>query len=1517
MYKHFSMIILTMVFATCLFAGNDNLRVGEEKDIGNKTSDLSTDLTDIENAKLNLSDEKSLINAIITVIPGSIAGTVTGQASSPIESVYVFVNKTAIFDYTNSDGEYSLEGVNVGEHDIYFLRDNYQDTCLTDVVVESGEVTTSNLVLRDEPQGQAMVWYGNVEGSTIEVSLNQRFDVLTYIQTLPDIYLGNIFLNLGAENQYIDSLLCQTEGEYYYPFTEWDIKEFQNVYGQPSNPIGWSSQAFQGYARFVDPFDNPLLHMEIPTLVLKFVVKTANNTANMGHIVHCLGKGYDPYQGPSNCGDSSGDYSYPVTEHHSPLYFSGDDIIGAVTNQYAAPLENVHAEILNFTRDDYTDINGDYRLNDLPPGYYNILFSHPNCEDEVRNNVRVFSGQNTVLNVTMQELGALEGVVTNTDMGFIQDVLVTIQGEGLTDSTDINGEYFIDRIPAGNFTVTFSHPNYSNQTFNNISITAGDTTRLDVTMPFLGAIDGVVKNLLGDPINGAHVSLIGQGLDDYTNQDGEFFFGMLDPGNYSVSLTHPDYGPKTVTGISVVSGDTAEVEIAMQLLGILDGVVSKTDGLTVLDDVLIRLLQGSSEVARCTTSAPGYYEITHLTAGNYDIEASKEGYVTQLIEDVYAQYDQIITTDILLVEDIGSISGIVSGGRAPIEGAHIAAISYPFHDFSNIDGEYELTGLPSGTYDLKFSKIGYEDYYANSVEVEPEQTTTLDVTLANKPYDVSIFLFSNSFYRAGYDGYYNCQYRNEGSATAANVIVELVLPEDADYISSTPVGDYDNGTITWTIGALNAGQTGDLWVDFNVAGSVSNGTVLAATSSITTDSPEVNLSNNLSSISAEVISDWNAFDKLASPLGIGTAHYISGEQELAYTVFFENEPGGTGTVTNITVSDTLDYDLDWDTFAFGPVGSPSTCSTHFDYTSGVLTWTFTDILLPDNTIPPEGEGFVNYNIKPYITLPNGTQITNRAAVKFDSDSWVVCPSFGPLLRTLDKQAPSSQVNSLPEFIIGGDTVTISWTATDYTGSGISAVEIYVSENDGPYDLGYIADPGEYSTLFQGEFDACYDFYSIAIDNVGNSEAAPVSSDAEVCFIFGYLYLPGDVNMFGGSWPPAAIGGDVTYLVNYYRGYMGSIPCRFDGFWASADANGDCILTGPDVTFMVTYFRGHHPSLLYCPDYEPAWKTWHDIPAEMPVGWPPCTPPDEPPPPGGGIVYVAVGTSGLAIVNIGENIDMVSTCSIPGRSNDLFVQDDYAYVVDSNNGGNFSIVDISDSLAPDLVTNISTGDCAYGLFVRGNYAYVANGFNGLNVIDITNKLLPAIIGQCDTPGSAAGVTLVNNYAFVSDHEYTLQVIDISIPSNPHIVATEVVSGYARTDVEIVGNYAYIATWEAGLRIFDISYPLDPVLIGSLVMPYEALDVVVVGNYAYLTDYDYGIRIIDISNPAYPSEINGYSAHGVRSISKSAEYIYVTQSNALLVFYATGGGQNLQLFDSIVTPSEALDVFVPSTRGFFRK
>jgi hypothetical protein len=102
----------------------------------------------------------------------------------------------------------------------------------------------------------------------------------------------------------------------------------------------------------------------------------------------------------------------------------------------------------------------------------------------------------------------------------------------------------------------------------------------------------------------------------------------------------------------------------------------------------------------------------------------------------------------------------------------------------------------------------------------------------------------------------------------------------------------------------------------------------------------------------------------------------------------------------------------------------------------------------------------------------------------------------------------------------------------------------------------------------------------------------------------YQYLPGDANMYRETWPPQTIGSDVTFLVKYFSLLPAYPPCIIDGFWASADVNGDCRIMLDDITRLVKYFQGI-AQIKYCPDYPPAWHTRFEVPAAAPPGWPDC------------------------------------------------------------------------------------------------------------------------------------------------------------------------------------------------------------------------------------------------------------------------------------------------------------------------
>jgi len=227
------------------------------------------------------------------------------------------------------------------------------------------------------------------------------------------------------------------------------------------------------------------------------------------------------------------------------------------------------------------------------------------------------------------------------------------------------------------------------------------------------------------------------------------------------------------------------------------------------------------------------------------------------------------------------------------------------------------------------------------------------------------------------------------------------------------------------------------------------------------------------------------------------------------------------------------------------------------------------------------------------------------------------------MRIIEDQISTSEVDEYEMNIgpgFGPLRVTLAWSDREATaGSGIKLVNNLDLELESPTHTvyhPYILDPDNpnYSP-------------STGIDNLNNMEQIFVTTSFEGTWILritgtavpwspqtyslighfeaqGYEYLPGDVNMSAGTWPPAATGPDVTYLVNFFRGAPTSQSCLLGGFWCSADANGDCNIIGSDVTKLVNVFRGLG-SVDICPDYPTVWPTPADLPPSAPPDWPNC------------------------------------------------------------------------------------------------------------------------------------------------------------------------------------------------------------------------------------------------------------------------------------------------------------------------
>jgi hypothetical protein len=118
----------------------------------------------------------------------------------------------------------------------------------------------------------------------------------------------------------------------------------------------------------------------------------------------------------------------------------------------------------------------------------------------------------------------------------------------------------------------------------------------------------------------------------------------------------------------------------------------------------------------------------------------------------------------------------------------------------------------------------------------------------------------------------------------------------------------------------------------------------------------------------------------------------------------------------------------------------------------------------------------------------------------------------------------------------------------------------------------------------------------------------------------------------------------------------------------------------------------------------------------------------------------------------------------------------------------------------VIKRFRTRFAAHGVFVSGEYAYVADGEAGIKIIDIDPPESAGIMKTVDTQNDS-GIFISGGYAYVA-HTYGvgLTIIDID-PLEDASIYTTVDTSYSAYNVKVSDGYAYLAGGN-GLRIVKL-------------------------------------------------------------------------------------------------------------------
>ncbi|MCF7810989.1 choice-of-anchor D domain-containing protein, partial [bacterium] len=248
------------------------------------------------------------------------------------------------------------------------------------------------------------------------------------------------------------------------------------------------------------------------------------------------------------------------------------------------------------------------------------------------------------------------------------------------------------------------------------------------------------------------------------------------------------------------------------------------------------------------------------------------------------------------------------------------------------------------------------------------------------------------------------------------------------------------------------------------------------------------------------------------------------------------------------------------------------------------------------------------------------------------------------------------------------------------------------------------------------------------------------------------------------------------------------------------------------------------------------------------------------------IYAYVAEVGLDVIDISdpENPERIGNVDTPAWANDVYVDNNYAYVTAGS--GDLRIINVSDPENPEEIGYFDPDEwgSALQVYVSGNYAYyTAHAAGGLHIIDISDPENPEEASYFDAPpegdrGGAGGIFVKGNYAYVTCHDAedrdvgSLYVIDVSDPENPRTVSTYNAPGPPNS-VFVNGNSAFLAGRDNNnengyLHVIDVSDVRRPREVGSFNVPNSASDVFVYSNYAFVASGGDGggLYILDVSD-----------------------------------------------------------------------
>ncbi|MFW9933113.1 MAG: LVIVD repeat-containing protein, partial [Candidatus Thorarchaeota archaeon] len=190
---------------------------------------------------------------------------------------------------------------------------------------------------------------------------------------------------------------------------------------------------------------------------------------------------------------------------------------------------------------------------------------------------------------------------------------------------------------------------------------------------------------------------------------------------------------------------------------------------------------------------------------------------------------------------------------------------------------------------------------------------------------------------------------------------------------------------------------------------------------------------------------------------------------------------------------------------------------------------------------------------------------------------------------------------------------------------------------------------------------------------------------------------------------------------------------------------------------------------------------------------------------GDIVYIADQIEGLIILNIS---DVANPTPIPGftgsRSYDIELIDDLLYLADDEEG--LVILNASNPSAPEFISNY--GQRCIHLAIEGDIAY--STIQGLSLIDISDSMHPSLLSNREDGTGFWDPSVSNGILYLANHNGgvgELQVYNVTNPYNVEKISEFDSEGNFQS-FDVQDSILYAVDFDIGLYLLDVRNPSSP-------------------------------------------------------------------------------------------------------------